>query len=83
MTRFLDTSIINHQDYSFLGFFTFLCQSKKKKKKQWEDTFRQVRQAAGKTDFLPKIYLNVSYDNPQRDLTLKTVDLKVYFDMEH
>lgn len=33
---------------------------------------------------MPKIYLNLSYDNPKRDLfTLKIVDLKVFFDMEH
>lgn len=43
-----------------------------------------MRQHPGKTDFVPKIYLNMSYDNAKRDLlTLKTVDLKVYFDMEH
>lgn len=43
-----------------------------------------MRQHSGKIDFMPKIYLNVSYDNPKRDLlALKTVDLKVYFDMEH
>lgn len=43
-----------------------------------------MRQHSGKTDFMPKIYLNLSYDNPKRDLfTLKIVDLKVFFDMEH
>lgn len=51
---------------------------------QWEDTFRQMKQPQNKTDFLPKFDLNVSYDNLRRDfLTVKTVYLKVYFDMEH
>lgn len=42
-----------------------------------------MKQSPNKTDFLPKIYLNVSYDNPLDFLTLKMVDLKVYFDIVH
>lgn len=43
-----------------------------------------MKQPQNKTDFLPKFDLNVSYDNLRRDfLTVKTVYLKVYFDMEH
>lgn len=79
----LDTSIINPQEYSCCFFFLFSLHQLEKKKVQWEDTLRQMRQHPGKTDFMPKIYLNTSYDNPKRDLlTLKIVDLKVYFDTE-